>query len=442
MSEDFLTKKEGQEMMEIVKGIREKAEKYGIDSPEYKSYVENSDKKIAELDKKNENIVASIETEKKEKKELKERIKHLEVIAAGNNGNTKKDTRKDADIIVNAITKKNWGKLINENQPLAESYFKEMGDLLVPGLPDFPTEAKQFQNIITEFKASPDILRTDIGELGGFLVPIEWSSELLRQMIEASPFRKYSRTKNTTGKTLMQPIRQGVPTALWQGETEEGTSSTSNYVLEELTPHRLTHTVPITWDMLNDAGYNISEELMTDSRLAFAIAEGTAMVSGNGVKRPLGFTVDPAVPQYDSATNTLKMDDVIKITGELKSGYDPMYSFNRRTLAYLRTLKDTTERYLWAGPFGDAAAGAPATINGYRYSSEFIDMDDFDVGDGFPILFADFFRFYCVLDRTDIIVIRDEYTRKKEAIVEFTIMRWTHGQPIVKEAGILLKKIA
>ena len=119
-----------------------------------------------------------------------------------------------------------------------------------------------------------------------------------------------------------------------------------------------------------------------------------------------------------------------------------MYAFNRRTLAYLRTLKDSNNRYLWSGPFGDAAAGSPATINGYRYTSDFIDMDDFDVDNGIPIIFADFMRFYCITDRTDMVMIRDEYTRKTEAIVEFTFMKWTDGQPVIKEAAILLRKIA
>ncbi len=110
-------------------------------------------------------------------------------------------------------------------------------------------------------------------------------------------------------------------------------------------------------------------------------------------------------------------------------------------MAYLRNLKDNDGRYLWAGPYGDAGAGAVPTINGFRYSSAFIDMDDFDVDDGYPVLFADMLRFYQIVDRTDITIIRDEYTRKVEGIVEYTMNKWCFGKPKIKEAGIRLKKI-
>ena len=126
----------------------------------------------------------------------------------------------------------------------------------------------------------------------------------------------------------------------------------------------------------------------------------------------------------------------------MKSGYNPMYFFNRRTLAYLRLLKDTANgRYLW-NIDGNAAPGAMPVINGYRYSSEFIDMDDPDVDDGFPILFADFNQFYEVTDRTDIVIVRDEVTRKTERIIEIMMTKWNTMQPVMYEAGILVKKIA
>ena len=429
---------------QIVRKQREIAEKFGIDSAEYKRYVEQSDAKMAEFDKKNDAQVKELAEQKNLSEQLKQRIENIESNAVSINGADQKEVRQNYHNIVNAITKKQWGKLVEEDEELAKSYFDQMASLSTEGK-DFPTEAKQFQNLVAAYdgqKASPELLRTDIGEYGGFLVPNEWSNELLRQIIEVSPCRSFARVKTIGGKTLMQPVRQGVPRALWAGETESSQDSISNYTLEEMTPHRLTHTVPITWDMINDSGYNISEELMTDSRIAFAQAEGFACVKGDGVKKPLGFTVDPDVPNFNTATNTLTFDDMINITGELKSGYDPMYMFNRRTLAYLRTLSDNTGRYLWSGPFGDAASGAGATINGYRYSSAFIDMDDYDVDGGNPVLFSDFFRFYTILDRTDMMVIRDEVTRKREGIVEFTLMKWTEGKVVMKEAGVLMTKIA
>jgi HK97 family phage major capsid protein len=448
MAED--TKYTGEELNElktIITGIREKAEKFGTQSAEFKRYSENADAKLAELDKKNNDIVANLEKSRIEEAELKDRIAHLEKIGVKANGsdNSKEQIRKDAHNIINAMAKKQWLSFCGENPLVVESFLNEVKHSNIDGLPDLPLEVKNFKNIVMQTKANPDIVRTDISEFGGYLVPMEWSNELFRQIIEYSPIRKYARVKQISGKTLMQPIRQGVPTALWAGETESGSASISNYVLEELTPYRLNNTIPVSWDMLNDSKYNISEEIMTDSALAFAQAEGVACVNGNAVKKPFGFTKDPNVPIYTTAVaDGLDFSDMINITGQMKQGYNPMFAFNRRTLAYLRLQKDLNDRFLWSGPFGDAGSPPTATINGYRYSSEFIDMDDVQsagvgVTGNIPVVFADFFRFYQITDRTDLVLIRDEYTRKKEAIVEFTLMKWTTGSPVVKEAGILMK---
>jgi hypothetical protein len=40
------------------------------------------------------------------------------------------------------------------------------------------------------------------------------------------------------------------------------------------------------------------------------------------------------------------------------------------------------------------------------------------------------------------IMIRDELTMKKQAKIEYTLMKWTSGQAKIPEAGVRLKKIA
>ena len=84
---EFMTKEEGKELSEIVNGMREKAEKYGIESPEYKSYVEKSDKRMSELSAKNEELVKEYELTKKTAEENAEKVKHLEMLfERGNTG--------------------------------------------------------------------------------------------------------------------------------------------------------------------------------------------------------------------------------------------------------------------------------------------------------------------------------------------------------------------
>ena len=57
----------------------------------------------------------------------------------------------------------------------------------------------------------------------------------------------------------------------------------------------------------------------------------------------------------------------------------------------------------------------------------------------YPIAYGDFRTAYLIVDRTAVEMIRDDYTQKKLAIVEFTIHRWNTGKTVMPEAIKLLK---
>ena len=446
MEENFST-----ELLTEIKGIQGKtlelAKEFGTQSAQVKQYQDNTEKKWAEFDKKNEDLVQKLEAEKKANEEAMERVKHLELIASskGTSSTTKEQLKQYSDEVMLAWMKSSkskgsqaWKRLAQANPDAVSKYVGGIKSR-IESYAELPQEMGELKSIAMELKTTPDILRTDIGEMGNFLCPIEWSNELLRQIIEISPIRKYARVKQIGAKTLEQPIRQGIPTALWEGETQSSSISQSNYTNIQFSPYRLSNITQVTWDMLNDNSYNIVDELIADNALAFAKAEGLAAVSGSGAHQSLGFTADPNVPIFTTAASaTLSWQDMVNVTGQLKTGYDPMYFFNRFTLAYLRTLTDNNGRPLWLGPFGNIENG-PATINGYKYSAEFIDMQNYNVAQGVPVLFADMKRMYEIVDRTDVIMIRDELTAASQAIVKFTLMKWTVGMPVMKEAGILVK---
>ena len=82
------------------------------------------------------------------------------------------------------------------------------------------------------------------------------------------------------------------------------------------------------------------------------------------------------------------------------------------------------------------------TINGFPYVL-MQDMPgqvaDVFVSDTFPVAFGDFLRGYTIVDRTGMNVVRDEFTMKRKAIIEFTLNRWNYGQVVLPEAITLLK---
>ena len=223
---------------------------------------------------------------------------------------------------------------------------------------------------------------------------------------------------------------RSIPVATYEGETDAGGDSNSTYENETITTFRQTFSAPITMDMLMDSAFNMESEIMSDAAEAFALGEGNNFVNGVGAKTPKGFLQDSRVGGLISSTSgTIDADDVILISGELKVGYNPTYVFNRRTLASLRTLKATDGNFLWAPGLNGVVAN---TINGSPYSIAEA-MPDI-ASNSKSIAFGDFLRGYTIVDRTGLSVIRDEFTLKKKAIVEFTLNRWNTGQVVLPEA--------
>lgn len=385
---------DAQAVMEAVTSLREEFEKKTIDH-------ETIDKIEAFLDaqeEKNQTFLAQKIAAETSEAETKERLDALEIELARAGGSSDSKNYKDS------------------------AEYKALNDYCRGG--DVDAEQKQ-------------LLRTDSDVAGGFLTTIELDSEITRKITEISMIRSIARVRTIASKAMAIPVRDSILTANYEGEAESNEDSVSTYSNETLNTFRQTVNIPITMDMLQDAEFDMESEIMRDAGEAFAQGEGFSFINGDGVKKPAGFLVDARVTANARETETasaVSAVDVILLTGDLKQGYNPRYVFNRRTLATLRTLKAANNEFLWQPGLNGPVA---LTLNGFDYM---IAEDMPDVADGaFPIAFADFQRGYTIVDRTGMSVIRDEFTQKKKAIVEFTINRWNYGQVTLPEAIKVLK---
>jgi len=291
-------------------------------------------------------------------------------------------------------------------------------------------------------EAEQKALRTDVGANGGYLVPEVLSTEIIRQIEEISDVRRLARVQSVAGvKTLNVPVRTGIPSALFEGEFEEGGDSQSAYGSEALTAHALQVTTPVTRDQLNFAGFDMANEIQRDAVLAFAQAEGRSFLTGTGVKAPEGVLVNSSVPSFDTATaGEISFTDVVLLSARVKSGFNPVYFLSRETLAYLKTEREGTDNgYLWKAGMGDA----PNTINEFPY----VIMQDMDKLTGLTgqtagdivVGFGDFFSGYNILDSVDLELVQDPYRLKKQRVIEYTWFRYLTGKVVLPEAFALLK---
>ena len=274
-------------------------------------------------------------------------------------------------------------------------------------------------------------LRTDTNTTGGFLVPHDMDSEIRKNITEISPMRMYARNRAVSGKTMDIPRRLANMTAYFEGEGEPAQSDEQKYGSESVTVHAQTVQVTATQDMLLMSAIDLENEIIADVGEAFAQNEGNLFLLGDGNKQPGGVVTDGRCQEVTTAGTTLTFDDFAEITGELKRGYNPVWLFNRKTLAHLFTIKDNDLNPIWQ-PVG--GAGRPV-IYGYGYDSSAIDLEDPTAGTGGkPVLFGDFRRGYEIYDLMGTAVVRDDYTQASRRKVIWTFYRYLTGKVILPES--------
>ncbi len=399
-------------MEDIVQGVKELREEFEKASPNF-AKIDAIEKVLETQEAANQELVKSAKAAEGREAEFKESIEALDKSA--------KDYKERVDALELEMAR--GGGSAEKNYQESEEY-KALDVYTKSGAFALSPEQK-------------DILRTDNDVQGGFLVMAEMDTMITKKIVEISPIRAVARVRSIGSKSLIMPIRNTIPQAQYEGETEEGPEDTQTYQSETLTAFRQTVTIPITQDLLMDSSFSMESEIMTDAGEGFAQGEGAAFVVGTGFKQPSGFTVDSRVvanARISAVDNTIGFDDMMNLTGDLKTGYNPMYCFNRRTLAFLRTLKGGDGHPLWLPGMNGVVMN---TMNGFPY---IIANDMPDIANGsIPVAFADFQRGYTIIDRTGMAVIRDDVTQKKKAIIEFTLMRWNTGQVILPEAIKLLQ---
>lgn len=292
--------------------------------------------------------------------------------------------------------------------------------------------------IITGFKnmtiEEEKYLRTDNNVSGGFLAPAEYRNELIKDITEISGVRNLARVINTSRGSVEFPKRTGLLTGSWVGEGGAQVESQSTYGLDIINTKECSVYSIVTHKMINDGAFNIVEEIRKDVTETFAKLEGTAFVSGANVNQPEGFMANASVASVNSGVaNAITGDSIIAVAAELKTGYNPKYVFNRKTMSAIRKLKDGQGNYLWTPGL---SAGLPNMLNGYAYV-ELPDMSD-EGADLYPVAFGDFARAYYIVDGMQLMIIRDDYTLASEGKVKFNFLKSVGAKVVLPEA---IKKI-
>ena len=304
-------------------------------------------------------------------------------------------------------------------------------------------DAKMTEEELAHLTLSPEkktLMLADDSAAGYLAMPDEYVAEIIKHVTEFSPIRTVAKIR-TTGRTrLSQPRRTAAAVASWDGEGETTTEDTTlKFGLETIDTHGLRALYKATAEMLEDSAFNMEAVLRDEFAEAFGYAEGTAFVSGAAGDRPIGLLTDPDVSSDNSGiSDALKADGLITLFYALNDQYvnnRSRWLMRRATMAAIAKFKDSTGQYLLTN--GDLSQGRPTQILGYPV----VHCPDMPAvaADAYPIAWGDFYQGYTILDRIMMAIIRDPYTSKTTATIEFMARKRVGGKTVNPNAYRLQK---
>lgn len=288
---------------------------------------------------------------------------------------------------------------------------------------------------------------------GGYHVTPDTNGRVVKRIFETSPIRALAAVQTIGTDALEGLVQDDEAGAEWVGETDTPTDEKTPKIGKWKIPiHEMATRPKATQKLLDDSNVDIESWLMQEVADKFGRFEANAFVLGNGNAKPRGFlTYDDylaaekgkdgwargRVERTDSAGAAVDFDDLMDLQTSLKAAYmvNARWAWNRYTLRDIRKIKDNDGRYIWEV---STQVGNPHSVLGTQYSI-FEDMPDVATGT-LPVAYADWARFYQIVDRAGMRILRDPFSFKP--FVEFYTTRRVGGDVLNFDAGKLLEMSA
>ena len=232
----------------------------------------------------------------------------------------------------------------------------------------------------TNFRQVSNILQEGVDADGGYLVPEEYDSRLIRVLEGENIMRKLGHKITTSGDHKIN-IASTEPAAAWIEEGGALQFSDAKFAQILLDAHKLHVAIKVTEELLYDNAFNLENYIIEEFGKALSNAEEDAFLNGTGVGQPLGlFAATGGGTVYKTVTK-LTADDIMNLVYAIKRPYRKNSAFimNDQIIATIRTFKDGNGAYMWQPSY---QAGEPDKLLGYPvYTSPFAPEDAISFGD-------------------------------------------------------------
>ncbi len=300
---------------------------------------------------------------------------------------------KIAEKLANAVAdNKGYSKETREdlNQHVRSKIFTSWGGLKEIDYPSDLTSLSKEEKIATFFKSlvysktdpnSQRVLRALVegtDSEGGYLVPEELRTEVFRILPDKAIMRRIARILPMSTDTLKLNSLSAKPVAYWTSEYASKSTTSAEFGQVTLSPNDLVCLLPVSHQLLADANINLVQFIVELFAEAIGAAEDKAFFTGSGSGRPTGISTE-SISNQAIAGASISFDDIIALIDLVPQATSQSsrtaFVGNRYVKRILRTLKDTTNQYIWRdGGAASASVGEtkrlPDTLYGYPFHEQ------------------------------------------------------------------------
>jgi HK97 family phage major capsid protein/HK97 family phage prohead protease len=299
-------------------------------------------------------------------------------------------------------------------------------------------ERKAFAAYITRGNLAPETelkaLSVSSDPNGGYLAPPEFSSEVIKDIVEISPFRSLASVKGASAPSVIYPTRKPGGNATWDDDTtaEPETATTNIFGQLEILTKAMSTFVDIPNSLLQDAAM-VEAEIREMCGEDFEKKETFSFTNGAGFYDPEGILTNADIANFNYGAIAFTALDAVAPLITMLYSIAPSYRnkgvwmMNGTTLGKMRNWTDANGLKVWQP---SVQIGQPETLLG-RPVVENVDMPDVASG-ATPIIYGDFSG-YRILDRLGLSVLVDPYSQATAKKTRYHMGRRVGGrvlQPI------------
>ena len=154
----------------------------------------------------------------------------------------------------------------------------------------------------------------------------------------------------TTSTDQNIPFEDDYGEAFWVGEEKPVTESNVQLSLKNIGSHKLSTLIKVSEELLQDAAFDVEGYIARVFARRYGRKEESAILTGNGIGKPRGITLDATTGVTTAANNAITSDEIIDLYHSLARYFrsNARFIMADSTVKVIRKLKSAlTGDYMW-----------------------------------------------------------------------------------------------